>query len=309
MWVIRWGKQAGKQRFKCNNCGILFTRNDTNQRLENRFIWFRKWILERQTFKILSRDSSLSVDTLQRTFYAYLKQSPKVKILKRSNVHLRMDATYFEQFCMVCYQDHNDGYTQLIRFTNGEHFEEIKEDLDNLIKLGVQIESITTDGHKSILKAIKKSLPNVLAQRCLVHIQRMCLLWLTRFPRHLAGVKLRELILMLLQIKTENDRIYWIATLAQWYQQHKVYLQEKTINEQTGRYWYTHKLLRRSYFTIKRALPNMFHYLANPKIPSTTNGIEGFFSHLKNHLDLHRGLTLEHRINFIKWYVYLSNDK
>ena len=34
--------------------------------------------------------------------------------------------------------------------------EEIKEDLDNLIKLGVQIESITTDGHKSILKAIKK---------------------------------------------------------------------------------------------------------------------------------------------------------
>lgn len=53
----------------------------------------------------------------------------------------------------------------------------------------------------------------------------------------------------------------------------------------------------------------MFHYLNNPKIPKTTNGIEGFFSHLKNHLDLHRGLTLEHRVNFIKWYVYLSNYK
>lgn len=151
MAVIRWGKQAEKQRFKCKNCNILFTRNDTNQRLENRFVGFKKWILERQTFKTLSRDSSLSVDTLQRTFYAYLKQSPKVKILKRSHVHLRMDATYFEQFCMVCYQDHNDGYTQLIGFTNGEHFEEIKEDLDNLIKLGVQIESITTDGHKTII--------------------------------------------------------------------------------------------------------------------------------------------------------------
>ena len=309
MCVIRWGKQAGKQRFKCKSCGILFTRNDGNQRLENRFVWFKKWILERQTFKTLSRDSDLSVDTLQRTFYAYLKQSPKVKILKRYHVHLRMDATYFEGFCMLCYQDHTDGYTQLIRFTNGEHFDEIKEDLDNLIKLGVQIESITTDGHKSILKAIKKSLPNVLAQRCLVHIQRMCLLWLTRFPRHLAGVELRELILMLLRIKTENDHIYWTAALEQWYQQHKAYLQEKTINEQTGRYWYTHKLLRRSYFTIKRALPNMFHYLSNPGIPSTTNGIEGFFSHLKNHLDLHRGLTPEHRINFIKWYVYLSNHK
>jgi len=269
----------------------------------------RKWILERQTFKTLSRDSGLSIDTLQRIFYAFLERSPTVKILKRSNIHLRLDATYFEQFCMLCYQDHDDGYTQLIRFSNGEHFGEIKEDLDNLIKLGVHIESITTDGHKSILKAIKKSLPDVIVQRCLVHIQRMCLLWLTRFPKHDAGMELRRLVLLLLQIETENDRIYWAKELEQWYQRHKNYLQEKSYNEKTGRYWYTHKLLRRSYFTIKRALPNMFHYLSNPKIPHTTNGIEGFFSHLKNHLDLHRGLTLEHRINFVKWYVYLSNDK
>jgi hypothetical protein len=277
--------------------------------LENRFVWFKKWVLERQTFKTLSRDSGLSIDTLQRIFYAFLQRSPVVKILKRRSVHLRMDATYFEQFCMLCYQDHDDGYTQLIRFSDGEHYSEIKEDLDNLIKLGVHIESVTTDGHKSILKAIKKSIPDVVVQRCLVHIQRMCLLWLTRFPKHSSGVELRQLVLMLMKIKTENDRIYWTLELRLWYDRHKTYLQEKTIHQQTGRYWYTHKLLRRSYFTIKRALPNMFHYIVNPAIPSTTNGIEGFFSHLKNHLDLHRGLTIQHRIDFIKWYVYLSNAK
>jgi Transposase, Mutator family len=287
----------------------LFTRNDPGKRLQNRFIWFKKWILERQTFKTLSRDSKLSIDTLQRIFYTFLEQAPKVKILKRPNVHLRLDATYFEQFCMLCYQDHDDGYTQLIRFSDGEHFGEIKEDLDNLIKLGVKIESITTDGHKSILKAIKKSLPDVVVQRCLVHIQRMCLLWLTRFPKHIAAIELRQLVLLLLRIKTNNDRLDWTRNLAQWHERHKVYIQEKTIHEQSGRYWYKHKLTRRSYLTIKRALPNMFHYLANPAIPNTTNGIEGFFSHLKNHLDLHRGLTLKHRIDFIKWYVYLSNDK
>lgn len=309
MNVIRWGKRQGKQRFKCKNCGILFTRNDSAQRLENRFVWFKKWILERQTFKTLSRDSRLSIDTLQRIFYTFLEQSPTVKILKRNNVYLRIDATYFKQFCLLSYQDHTDGYTQLIRFSDGEHYHEIKEDLANLIQLGVRIESITTDGHKSILKAIKKSLPDVIVQRCLVHIQRMCLLWLTRFPKHEAGMELRRLVLLLLQIKTENDRLYWTKEIEQWFGRHKDYLQQKSYNEKTGRYWYTHKLLRRSYFTIKRALPNMFHYLSNPKIPHTTNGIEGFFSHLKNHLDLHRGLTLEHRIHFIKWYVYLSNDK
>jgi hypothetical protein len=307
--IIGWGKRLGRQRFKCKNCGVFFTRNDPSQRLENRFVWFRKWILERQTFKTLSRDSGLSIDTLQRTFYTYLNESPDVKILKRERVHLRIDATYFKRFCALCYQDHEDGYTQLLRFSDGEHFEEIREDLTNLIRLGVHIESITTDGHKSILKAIKKSLPDAIVQRCLVHIQRMCLLWLTRFPKHLAGIELRQLVLQIMAIKTENDRLYWTRQFSAWHERHKVYLQEKTFNQSTGRYWYTHKLLRRSYLTIKRALPNMFHYLTNPKIPATTNGIEGFFSHLKNHLDLHRGLTLKHRVNFIKWYVYLSNDK
>jgi hypothetical protein len=251
----------------------------------------------------------LSKRSLQRLFHTYLQRSPEVKIVKRNAVHLRMDATYFRQFCVVCYQDDEDGYTQLIRVTDGEHYTEIKEDLDNLIKLGVQIESITTDGHKSALKAIKKSLPEVKVQRCLVHIQRMCLLWLTRFPKHVAGVELRSLVLILLKIKLSNDRLWWINQLSNWYTRHKDYLSEKTFNEETTRYWYKHKLLRRSYFTIKRALPNMFHYLNNHKIPATTNGIEGYFGHLKNHLDLHRGLSTKHRINFIKWYIYLSNRK
>ncbi|MEJ7683224.1 MAG: hypothetical protein WKG06_36280 [Segetibacter sp.] len=114
-------------------------------------------------------------------------------------------------------------------------------------------------------------------------------------------MELRQLVLLLLKIKSYNDQLYWTSQLELWYKQYRDYLQEKTYNERTARYWYTHKLLRRSYFTIKRALPNMFHYLNNPKIPSTTNGIEGFLVILKNHLDLHRGLTSEHRINFIKW--------
>lgn len=258
---------------------------------------------------MICRDSRLSKDTLQKTFYSYLSRSPSVKIIKRAGVNLRMDATYFKRFCLVCYQDNEDGYTQLIRFSDGEHYEEIKEDLDNLLRLGIHLESITTDGHKSILKAIKKSLPEVTVQRCLVHIQRMCLIWLTKFPKHVAGQELRRLVLILLQIKTSNDQLAWTRSLEEWQKRHKEYLNEKTFHPETGRYWYTHKLLRRSYQTIKRALPNMFHYLANPRIPATTNGIEGYFSHLKNHLDIHRGLSLRHRVDFIKWYVYLSNKK
>lgn len=301
--------QAGKQRFKCKNCGVFSTRTDKVQATNNQFVWFRKWILERQTYQTLSRDSGLSVRKLQRLFGMFLRQAPEVHILKRTAVHLQIDGTYFAQFCVVLYQDFGQGYTQLIRFSDGEHYEQIKEDLDNLIRLGVQIESVTTDGHKGALKAIRSSLPHALVQRCLVHIQRMCLLWLTRYPRHIAGVELRRLVLDIMKIRTHNDRLWWTAELEAWHKRHAAYLKERTINPDSGRYWYTHKLLRRSYYTIKRALPNMFHYLNNPAIPRTTNSIEGFFSHLKNHLDLHRGLSVRNRIDFIKWYVYLSNEK
>lgn len=287
----------------------MFSDNRPEQRLKNRFVWFKKWVLERQTYKTLVRDSGYSKDTLQRTFYAILEQAPRLKIIKRSEVNLRLDATYFDNFCLVCYQDNYDGYTQLIRITDSEDYQEIKEDLENLIKLGLHIESVTSDGHKSILKAVRKAIPEAKIQRCLVHIQRMCLLWLTRYPKHLAGQELRRLVLMLLKIHTHNDKMFWIKAFNQWHECHKTYINEKTFNEQTGRYWYTHKLLRRSYATIKSALPNMFHYLQNTNIPKTTNGIEGFFSHLKNHLDIHRGLTTKNRINFIKWYVHFANER
>ncbi|MBC7868003.1 MAG: transposase [Gloeobacteraceae cyanobacterium ES-bin-316] len=271
-------------------------------------MWFKKWVLERQTYQTLSRDSGLSRDTLQRIFYAFLDKAPEVVINKWQDIHLRLDATYFKKFCVICYQDNDIGYTQLYRFSRAELYDEIKEDLMNLLKLGLSVKSITCDGHKATLKAIKKVMPKVTIQRCLVHIQRMSLIWLTRHPRSIAGKELRAIVLMMNKIKTNNDKIQWTRELYHWYKLHDAYLKEKSINTLNGKYWYKHKFLRRSYFSINRALPNMFHYLEDIDIPKSTNGIESFFGHLKNHLDLHRGLTPEHRKGFIKWYFYLKNQ-
>lgn len=308
MNVIRWGKQAGKQRFKCKQCGIFFTYNDPDQTLNNRFVWFRKWVLERQIYKTLQKESGLSKDTLQKTFYHFLNKAPLTPILHHDSIHLRVDATYFKRFCVVCYQDDTISYTQLFRFSDAERYEEIKEDLSNLLQLGLDIASITCDGHRATLKAIKKIMPGVTVQRCLVHIQRMCLLWLTANPTYDAGKELRPIILMIHRIETHNDKQYWIQLLLAWEIKYKDFLKQKSYKAETDRYWYTHKSVRRSFFTIKRALPNMFCYLHNSKIPKTTNGIEAYFGHLKNHLDLHRGLTKNNRINFIKWYIYFRNQ-
>ena len=199
-------------------------------------------------------------------------------------------------------------FTQLYCLTDGERYEEMKEDLENLIKLGVDIESITCDGHKSLLKAIKKVCKTVTVQRCTIHIQRMCRIWLSTKPKSEAGMELSRIISRLHLVTDIEDKWNWIVGLIKWYEKHEDYVNAKSYNLETGRYWYTHKMVRRPFSVIRKALPDMFHYLDNPRIPKSTNGLESFFGHLKANLNVHRGLSKEHRKSFIRWYLYFRNS-
>jgi transposase-like protein len=184
----------------------------------------------------------------------------------------------------------------------------MKEDLENLLSLGVQIESITCDGHPALLKAIRKTCKEVTLQRCVIHVQRMCRIWLTMRPQTQAGKELRSIISKLHLIKTPQESNYWVKQVNAWYQIHQHFIGEKSRNPLTGREWFKHKLLKRCVTVIAKALPNLFHYTYNQRIPKSTNGLESFFGHLKDNLRIHRGMTLEHRKNFIKWYLYFRNE-
>ena len=308
--VIKWGKQGGKQRYKCKDCGLLLTRNNPSTSHRNRFVWFREWIIGKQTFSQLSVKSGNSERSLKRYFYAYLSNYPTWKIRSSEKVNLLIDGTYFNnKVCLVLYRDNNVKATLIYRLTNGEWFDEIMEDLQNLLYLGVQIESVTCDGLSNTIKAVRKVSPNTIIQRCTVHIQREVLTWLTRNPKSQAGVELRKIIRRLHLIKNRNDWGYWIVDLIKWYEIHKEYVNEKTYYPQTKRYWFTHKSVRRAFIHIKRALPDMFHYLDNPNIPKSTNGLESFFGHLKKNISIHRGLSKEHYKNYIKWYLFFKSNE
>ena len=104
-----------------------------------------------------------------------LHKAPVLEFSSTDEIYLVLDGTYFpNDICLVVYRNFHLRSTQLYRMTNGEHFEEIAEDLQNLLNLGIKIKSITSDGDKSSIKAIKKVCPKVPFQRCLVHISRMC---------------------------------------------------------------------------------------------------------------------------------------
>lgn len=87
------------------------------------------------------------------------------------------------------------------------------------------------------------------------------------------------------------------------------YLNQKTVpDDDPQRAWFTHKMVRKSFINIRRALPDLFHYLGNSDIPKSTNALESFFGHLKTNLRQHRGLSKEHFKNYVKWYLFFKNN-
>lgn len=239
----------------------------------------------------------------------YLSAAPVVHIKHKTKVHLLIDGSYFTNgLCLILYYDHDIRYVQLYRETNQEKYKEVKEDLDNLKRLGVDIYSVTCDGHKAILKAIRKVFPQVLIQRCLVHIKRQVRNYLSSQPKLIQAKELLLLSNKITSLKTHYESGIWLISFRRWYQINEQFINQQSINSETKRFWYTHKNLHAACSLLMNAIPDMFHYLDDPEIPYTTNRLENYFTHLKEKLTLHRGLRFESKKNFIKWYLHFKNN-
>jgi hypothetical protein len=125
--------------------------------------------------------------------------------------------------------------------------------------------------------------------------------WLRSYPKTEAGKKLRELLSRLSWIKNISERDAFIRGYGDWLRGYGDFVRAlpKTI--------VAYKDLKRTIVLINNALPDMFHYLEDPLVHSTTNALEGFHSRLKADYQRHRGLNREHRISYINWYCYFKN--
>jgi Transposase, Mutator family len=257
----------------------------------------------------LSDEMQMSTRSISRLFNKFLAQAPQIMVKSKTQVHLLIDGTYLPNgLCLILYYDHDIRYVQLYRTSSQEKFREIYQDLKALKSLGVQIYSVTCDGHKSILKAVKKAYPNAVIQRCVVHVKRQCRAYLSNRPKLEASKGLLFISNQITAIKTPEHCSLWLLQLHNWHQTHKETLLEESFNTSKSEYWYTHKSLHQAYTLITNALPHLFTYLNDPEIPATTNRLESFFKHLKEKLLLHSGLRLEAKRNFIKWYLHFKNN-
>lgn len=168
---------------------------------------------------------------------------------------------------------------------------------------GLNPTCITMDGEKSVIRAIRQTWPQALIQRCLYHIQMQGMMWLRTYPKTQAGKDLRYLLSRLCQIRSVKERNKFVKDYRHWLTQYKDFM--RSLSKTTVAF----TDLKRTAVLIQNAIPDMFHYLLDPNIPHTTNSLESHYSRLKNAYRQHRGLSHHHKLQYLTWYSYFTNQQ
>lgn len=231
MDVIKGGTRAGHQRYKCCSCGSLFTFRRKDISTKNRFVWFKWWVLWKQTLYQISQMSGYSERQLRRWFEEYLDSPLTWIIQRRKSANLLIAGTWFRNgLCLVLYRDNTTKSTLYYRLADGESEFEISSDLIELREMGIKVKSVTSDGSENKICAVRFSFPRVLRQRCMAHIERECLQWLTQQPRTSASILLRRLVCHISYITTNNDRLDWVKRFYKWLEEYEDFLEERSVN-------------------------------------------------------------------------------
>ena len=136
--TIKKGKLDGSSSYFCKNCNSYFTDRRVHISKQNMFVWFEKWVRDKQSISQISAVSGYSERTLKRYFYKVLPTCPTWQIQKREKVNLLIDETYFtNKVCLLLYRDNNIKMTILYRLTNQEALRDLTEDLLAIKSVGI----------------------------------------------------------------------------------------------------------------------------------------------------------------------------
>ena len=154
--------------------------------------------------------------------------------------------------------------------------------------------AIVGDG-KVALSWLFKGIP---VQMCHFHQKQIVIRCITLNPQLPAGVEL----LALTNTLTTSTEAVFTYVFTTWCEKWETFLKEKSLNEKSGRYAYTHRKLRSARDSIKRHLPYLFTFQRYPHlhIPNTTNSLDGSFTKIKNSIAVHAGLSPAQKMKMVK---------
>ena len=284
------------------HCHRTFIWKAKHNSVARRQHWFRLWVTESCSVRLLCKLSGYSTNKINRIINYWLGQVPKEQIDYEEIRYVIYDATYFHKDgCVLNLMNATNQNIIAHTYVKKESFRDSYSWFMNLKHLGLNPVFITTDGERSIMRAMKLVWPETKLQRCLYHLQHEGMRWLRTSPKTEAGKELRKILSKLSRVKTGQERDAFVRIYADWVKQYGSLVQSLPRTD------IAYKDLQRTVVLLKNALPDMFHYITNSNVHATTNALEGFHSRLKADYRRHRGLTQEHRIQYIAWYCYYQN--
>ncbi len=263
--------------------------------------WFRRWIIEGYSARQLSRQSGHSPAKLYRMINYNLEQTPPGSTLGLGQRQcFILDGTFLNRpRSLVALMDAQTNMVLAGQYGVSENSEsQLSAFFGHLTQDGLRPLSFTVDGNPQVIKVLRKLWPGVIIQRCLIHIQRQGLVWCRRYPKTAYARKLRRIFLQVTKIHTRAERDQFLKSVDEW---ENTYSSKIADRLETG---WVFSDIKRARSMLLRALPDMFHYLDDPRIPISTNSLEGYFSRLKSHYRQHRGLSKQKRKNYFQWYFH-----
>jgi len=214
-----------------------------------------------------------------------------------------MDTTYFGRDFGVMVFKNTEGQHLYWKFVKYETISGYVEGINYLKRQGIIIKGIVCDGRKGLFKAFAE----YPVQMCQFHQIAIVTRYITRKPKVQASVELKELMHFL----PHTDKESFFGVLDQWYNKWEEYINERTVNLQTGRSRYVHKRLRSAYRSLERNKAHLFTWYDNMELdlPNTNNQLEGTFTDLKNKLRNHNGLSRKRKERFINGFLKVSTPK
>lgn len=267
-------------------CGLRFRGTSRSRKELSQEIWC-SYVFGKQTIRELCSSHHLC----KRTIRNHLKSfAPPLKHHQIRPVHLVADALHFgsrkegTDWCAVVGRDADRSENLWWTFAENETTDVYIKCRDDLELLGYNILSVTGDGFGGIRVGFKE-MP---FQMCHVHMERIVVKGTTNNPKTEAGAVLLALVRTLYQ---PTDSITFNRRLHHFFERYGEVLREKTWNMDSGRWDWTHEPLRRAAYALQRFQPYLFTFEKDPKIPRTTNTLDGHFRHVRDTVDVHCGLS------------------
>ena len=209
-----------------------------------------------------------------------------------------MDTTYWGRgFGVMLFKDAITKENLLKYYVIHESNSLYNQGIKELKNKGFDIIAVVCDGRKGLIQ----SFTDIPVQMCQFHQSAIIRRYLTKKPKLKAAQELMEVM----DLMKQTDKESFIGTLDLWHEKWQDFLNERTVNPQTNKSFYTHKRLRSAYRSLKNNLPWIFTWYDyfELDIPNTTNAIDGHFADLKNKLRNHNGLSLKRKRKFIDGFL------